>query len=104
MKICGQLCLFALVAESLLAKVRRTQPARGKGDREDDIQNIIYRKIQKMWYLSREFIDATNLQRFWPRPSLFGGDKWSQAPSFLFAEKYNCMWAYSDIFRESAHD
>lgn len=25
-------------------------------------------------------------------------------PSFLFAEKYNCMWTYSDFFRELAHD
>lgn len=41
---------------------------------------------------------------FGQHPACLVGTSGLRQHSFLFAEKYNCMWAHSDIFRESAHD
>lgn len=106
MKIHGWLCLSGLVVGNLLGFYGESDedPAKAEVRRgRDGIQNIIHKIIKRMWCLSRESVDVISLQRFWLGLCLVGTSGLRQ-PSFLFAEKYNHMWAHCNIFTELAHD
>lgn len=108
LKIHGKLCLFGLVAESLLGVYGKSDKdqtmARGKQTERWHSKYNIQKNAKKCVTSRGNLLMSQTFKDFGQHPASLVGTSGLRQHSFLFAEKYNCMWAHGDIFRESAHD